>query len=139
MRKSSFVIQSALFLFLMIGCASKEIQPVELYPEDLCSSCRMAIVERTFAGELITQEGDVFKFDDLGCMEKFKLMSSTKTFAAEFVNDYESNKWLKQAESTIIETHLATPMSSGLAAFSNPERANAFQETERATLSKENK
>ncbi len=50
------------------ACASSAFDPVELYPEDMCSRCKMAISDKRFAGEILSGDGSVRKFDDLGCM-----------------------------------------------------------------------
>lgn len=110
----------AVFLF---ACGNSEIKPVDIYPEDMCSQCRMAISEPAFASEIITTDGEVFKFDDLGCMAKFKEKSGALKIAATFVKDYETKNWLPYEHSTIILTSLQTPMGSGKAAFADSAQA----------------
>jgi copper chaperone NosL len=119
---------AALLLSVVIGCDSSEIKPVDIYPEDMCSHCRMTISDQRFASEIITVAGEVFKFDDLGCMERFKDKSSDLKIAATFVKDYETKNWISHERSTIVQTSLKTPMSSGKVALADSVRAKEFLE-----------
>lgn len=115
----------AVFLF---ACGNSEIKPVDIYPEDMCSQCRMAISEPAFASEIITTDEEVFKFDDLGCLEKFKEKSGERKIVAAFVKDYETKNWLPYEHSTIVRTSLQTPMGSGKAAFADSVQAQKYLE-----------
>ena len=120
-----------LFLFIILpffACGPSEIKPVDIYPEDMCSQCRMAISDQSFAAEIITENEEVFKFDEIGCMEKFKAKSGELKMAALFVKDYETKKWISFARSTIVQTGLKTPMSSGKVAFADSSTAKEFLE-----------
>jgi copper chaperone NosL len=120
-----FFFISLAFLALH-GCGSAEIKPVEIYPEDMCSQCRMAISEHVFASEMIMADGEVFKFDDLSCLEKFREKSAGRKIAATFVKDYETKKWLPYERSVIVQTSLKTPMGSGKVALADSARAKEF-------------
>lgn len=111
---------------LFIGCGAKEIQPVDLYPEDECANCRMSVSEHAFASEIISQEQEVFKFDDLDCFDTFKNDHSEVTIAAMFVKNYETKEWMPYDHSVIIQTGIATPMGSGKVAVASKERADAL-------------
>ncbi|KAA0230791.1 hypothetical protein EDS67_05085 [candidate division KSB1 bacterium] len=119
------VTACAVYLF---ACGPSEIKPVDIYPEDMCSQCRMAISEPVFASEIITTAGDVFKFDDLGCLEKFQEKSGELKISAAFVKDYETKNWLLYEHSTIVQTSLQTPMGSGKIAFADPAQAREYRE-----------
>ncbi|MCI0690906.1 nitrous oxide reductase accessory protein NosL [candidate division KSB1 bacterium] len=121
-----FFISLSFFLFL--GCGSSEIKPVDIYPEDMCSHCRMAISDQAFASEIITEAGEVFKFDDLGCMGKFKEKSTDLKIATTFVKDYETKNWLPYERSTIVQTSIRTPMGSGKVALADSLKAREFSE-----------
>jgi copper chaperone NosL len=123
-----------LFLFFFFiclsffACGSSEIKPVDIYPEDMCSHCRMAVSDQAFASEIITTDGEVFKFDDLGCLERFKEKSADLKIAATFVKDYETKNWLPYERSTIVQTSIKTPMGSGKVALADSERVREFLE-----------
>ncbi|MDH3251251.1 MAG: nitrous oxide reductase accessory protein NosL [Ignavibacteria bacterium] len=107
------------------GCGLTEVAPVDIYPEDNCSHCRMAISDSRFAAEIITADREVFKFDDIGCMEQYRSrIPGGQHFV--FVRDYEDNRWLPLEKSTIVRTGIMTPMGSGKLAFGNPSKADAF-------------
>jgi copper chaperone NosL len=119
------------FFFICLSffaCGSSEIKPVDIYPEDMCSHCRMAISDQRFAAEIITADGEVFKFDDLGCVERFKEKSADLKIAATFVKDYETKNWLPYERSTIVQTSIKTPMGSGKVALADSSRAQEILE-----------
>lgn len=116
---------AVIFALMLSGCNQSEIVPVEIYPEDTCSQCRMAISDPRYAAEIITPEREVFKFDDIGCMEKYRERIVTQQLFI-FVRDLEANRWLRMENSTIVRTGVVTPMGSGKLAFSSREKAEQF-------------
>lgn len=112
----------------LIGCGATEIKPVELFPEDECANCRMSVSNPAFASEIISQEDEVFKFDDLACLEKFRKKRNEVKIASIFVKDYESRQWLRYETSVMIQTGIETPMGSGRIAVASNERAKALTE-----------
>lgn len=108
------------------GCASTDLKPVDIYPEDTCAQCRMAVSERAFASEIITVDREVFKFDDLGCFETFREKNPRLNVLAMFVSDYESKSWIPYEKSVIVRTGIRTPMGSGQIAFADTRRAGDF-------------
>lgn len=109
----------------ILGCTASEAKPVDIFPEDMCSNCRMAISDLAFASEIVTDK-EVFKFDDLGCLESFKNKHKEIKAVATFVKDYESKTWIPIERSTIVKTNLSTPMGSGKVAFADSVKAMAF-------------
>lgn len=112
----------------LAGCAASEIKPVDLYPEDQCAQCRMAVSEEAFASQIITKQGDVYKFDDLGCQEKFLKERTDLAVAANYVKDYESRAWLPKEKSIIVQTGMKTPMGSGKVAVADSAQAKRLAE-----------
>jgi copper chaperone NosL len=104
------------------------MKPVDLYPEDQCAQCRMAISNEAFASEIIIENGEVFKFDDLGCKEKFLKENSPLAVAAMYVKDYHTRAWLPKDKSFIVQTSLKTPMGSGKVAFADSVQAKQLAE-----------
>lgn len=121
-----FFLFSGLSLVAFLGCDSSEIKPVDIYAEDMCAQCRMTVSDQAFASEIITTDGEVFKFDDLGCLEKFKEKSTALKIAATFVKDYATKNWLPYERSTIVQTSIKTPMGSGKVAFADSSQAQAY-------------
>jgi len=120
---------------LLLGCRPKEIQPIDIYPEDMCAHCRMAVSDQRFASEIISDKGEVFKFDDIGCLEEFfKMKPTTLMVAAVFYKDYATRTWVPAARATVVETRIATPMSSGKVAFADSSAAENFRREHPRTL-----
>ncbi len=109
------------------GCGTPGIRPLDIFPEDNCAQCRMAISDERYASEIIDQNGEVRKFDDLGCMLKFRAKHADLKIAAIFLKDYETKQWVPYERAAIVETNVETPMGSGKVAFADPDKANAFQ------------
>jgi copper chaperone NosL len=137
MKSSCFAV-IALFTVLA-GCGKSEVKPVDIYPEDLCSFCRMAFSDLAFASEIITASGEALKFDDIGCMERYTQTAKEGVIAAAFVRDFETKEWLPIGKSTIVTTDLATPMGSGKIAFADSMKANDYLQHHRAGGAEETK
>ena len=108
-----------------IGCGSESPKPVDIFPEDMCAHCRMAVSDPKFASEIITTN-EVFKFDDLACLEAFKQRRNDLRIEASYVKDYESAQWLKIENAIRVTTGVFTPMGSGIVAFADSSKATSF-------------
>lgn len=115
------------FLVLLVACASGEIKPVPIESSDMCSFCRMAISEKQFAAEIIAADETVLKFDDVGCMLRYRDGSGGKLKAAAiFVTDYDTRQWLKAEDAFFTRSKsVKTPMGSGLIAYADRSKAGA--------------
>ncbi len=56
-------------IWIMQGC-STEPEPL-VYGTDVCSFCKMTLVDQKFGAELVTSKGKVYKFDDANCFMNF--------------------------------------------------------------------
>ena len=112
---------SGLLVLLLAGCSAGEIQPVAIEDSDMCSFCRMAISEKQFAAEIIDVDEKVYKFDDIGCMLRYKQASGEKLKpAAEFVTDYESREWIRAEKAFYARSAtIKTPMGSNIVAHAD--------------------
>ncbi len=117
-----------LSVVVLLGCGASKIEPVDIFPEDNCAQCRMAISEVRFASEIIDMHGEVYKFDDLGCMLTFRNKRSDLKINATFLKDYETKEWVPYERAVIVETSIETPMGSGKVAFADAKRAKAIRE-----------
>lgn len=112
---------------MLAGCAASNIEPVDIYPEDNCAQCRMVVSDERFASEIIDYHGEVYKFDDLNCLLKFRTKRSDVKIVATYLKDYETKQWIPYEKASIIETSIETPMGSGKIAFADAEKAKAFK------------
>jgi copper chaperone NosL len=90
----------------------------------------MAISEKQFAAEFLNQDGDAFKFDDIGCLaNQLKTIENRHEIAAFFVVDYDARQWVNAEKAYFVRSEeFKTPMSGHIAAFkdmSNAEEAAA--------------
>ena len=113
-------------VLLVAGCGQHEIRPVEIFPEDNCSNCRMAVSDKSFASEIITDKDEVMKFDDLSCLESYRKKNASVQIKAIFVTDYDTKSWLPFEKSVIVKTGIDTPMGSGKIAVKDSARAAAI-------------
>lgn len=113
------------------GCASQEanVPPVILYGKEPCAECHMIIGDRSFAAASVDEEGEVYKFDDIGCLKKFakRHVSSGQNM---WVHDFTSQD-LVSAQSVfyVRSAELKSPMGHGVAAFLNQEEAKKSAKT----------
>ena len=115
-------------LFLFAAC-SPEPRPIE-YGTDLCDFCRMTIVDKQHAAELVTSKGRVYKFDAIECQVQYLQQHQDIGFSYFLVTDYASTEGdLLAAENCtyLISPNLSSPMGANLTAFADQEIAQQFQ------------
>jgi copper chaperone NosL len=85
----------------------------------------MAISERQYAAELIDNEGQPFKFDDIGCMLNFvKQRSISVSTSSFFVMEFDQRQWIKADDAYYVRSSdLQTPMNGGIIAFKDQSHA----------------
>ena len=118
---------SLALMFVLANCQSAPLEPVAIEANDMCAFCRMSISEKRYAAELIDQDGEVSKFDDIGCMTNFrKQKKNDGSIRATWVMDYERREWLKAEDAFYVRSsEFKTPMSGNIAAFKVESNAQA--------------
>jgi copper chaperone NosL len=113
----------ALFIILTPACNTgpKEIE----YGHDACQYCKMTIVDKIHAAELVTDKGKVFKFDATECLLHYLKESENSKGASLFTNYFESPTKLISSEkaSYLISENLPSPMAANLTAFKSQAQA----------------
>ena len=125
---SAFIIGCVVAMVIVLAqCQRRATEPVAIEANDMCSFCRMSISEKRYAAELIDEEGEVFKFDDIGCMANFiKQKRNNATIDARFVMDFDRREWLKAENAFYVRSsELTTPMNGGIVAFKDRSSAEA--------------
>src|SRR5262249_16276483 len=77
--------------------------------------------------EFLNRDGDVFKFDDIGCMANYIVEKKAgESITAYYVVDFDSKQWLKAEEASLVASpNFHTPMGGGMVAFKDRSRAEA--------------
>lgn len=122
-----------LVLLLATAC-SPEAQPIN-YGSDQCQFCRMTIVDKAHATELVTKKGKAYKFDSGECMIHF-LDKNEAAYVMILVNDFNNSGNLVNATQCtyLISPNLPSPMGANLSAFENAEQAKQVQQEKGGTL-----
>jgi copper chaperone NosL len=63
----SYILTFFLFGSICWSGCKQEFEPIS-YGHEACSHCKMTIMDKRFAAEIITSKGRAIKFDDFGCL-----------------------------------------------------------------------
>ena len=114
-----------LLLFLNCNVSPKPID----YGNDGCHFCKMTIVDKVHAAEIVTKKGKVYKFDASECMVRFMDDFDTSQIELYLVNNYTEPETLIDATKAtfLISRNIPSPMGAFLSAFKNKTDAEKFQ------------
>lgn len=103
-------------------------KPIE-YGQDGCHFCKMTIVDKIHAAEVVTNKGKVYKFDATECMIHFMDEFDTTTIALYLSNNFTNPEELIDATQAtfLISKNVPSPMGAFLSAFKNKEDALKLQ------------
>ncbi|MBE9665343.1 nitrous oxide reductase accessory protein NosL [Mucilaginibacter boryungensis] len=106
---------------LLAACSSGP-EPIN-YGKEACAHCKMTIMDKRFANELVTARGKVYKFDAIECLTAFLKENpalATDAGSSFLIQDYEHPGAFQDARKAwfLHEADLASPMGGNLAAFS---------------------
>lgn len=114
---------SCLFIGITImqGC-STEPAPI-VFGTDVCSFCKMTLVDQKFGAELVTTKGKVYKFDDANCFMNFYHADyeSPEQYAHVLVVDYAApGKLIPAREAYYVKSpEIRSPMDGQVAGFAD--------------------
>lgn len=123
-----------ILLLLFFGCNVKP-QAID-YGNDGCYFCKMTIVDKLHAAEIVTKKGKIYKFDATECMVSFMTEFDTSEIALYMSNNYsEPEKLINATKATfLISENIPSPMGAFLSAFKNKENAIKMQSEKGGTL-----
>lgn len=123
MKSISKIWLAAGVLISTLSCSNKP-QPID-YGNDGCHYCKMTIVDKLHAAELVTQKGKVYKFDASECMIRYLEENPAVTYATLVTNYYEAPREFVASEAAfyLISPSLPSPMGANLTAFKNKDIA----------------
>ncbi|TNJ44273.1 nitrous oxide reductase accessory protein NosL [Tamlana fucoidanivorans] len=116
-----------LILPLYFGCQVAP-QPIA-YGTDGCHFCKMTIVDKVHAAEIVTKKGKVYKFDATECMINFMDEFDTAAIQLYLSNDYlEPEALIDATKATfLISKNIPSPMGAFLSAFKTQADAEKLQ------------
>jgi copper chaperone NosL len=128
MKKWTLAILFTLTVGILAGCGDKKYEAVPINEEvDVCVICKMQVKDDAFATQLTTTDGKTYKFDDIGCMNEWKMQNGTDTIGMDFVRDYNDKEWIEFSKAAYVyDASLRTPMAYGIVSFKDKTSAEAF-------------
>ena len=123
-----------LLLILVVSC-NVSPKPID-YGNDGCYFCKMTIVDKLHAAEIVTHKGKIYKFDATECMINFKDEFDTTEIKLYLSNDYAEPEALTDATQAtfLISKNVPSPMGAFLSAFKNKTDAENVQSTKGGEL-----
>ncbi len=114
-------------LLILIGCnaSPKAID----YGNDGCHFCKMTIVDKVHAAEIVTKKGKIYKFDATECMVNFMKEFDRSQIKLFLSNDYLEPEVLIDATKAtfLISQNIPSPMGAYLSAFKTKAEAEKIQ------------
>ncbi|MBS1585913.1 MAG: nitrous oxide reductase accessory protein NosL [Bacteroidetes bacterium] len=118
-------------LVILISCKAS-FEPID-FGKDACTHCKMTIVDKRYAAEILTGKGRAYKFDDIHCLRQYlKEHNEVDAKAMYFVAPYEgtTTTFLDASKAVFIQNDFFTsPMNGHYAAFSSKETAQRLADS----------
>jgi copper chaperone NosL len=120
-----YSIFALLLLFFSCNVSPKPID----YGNDGCHFCKMTIVDKVHAAEIVTNKGKIYKFDATECMVNFMKEFDTSEIELYLSNNYtEPGILINATQATfLISKNVPSPMGAFLSAFKNKTDAEKMQ------------
>ena len=125
------------FVAWLLVLTSCQVGPQAIdYGNDGCHFCKMTIVDKVHAAEIVTQKGKVYKFDASECMINFKKEFDASEIKLYLTNIYTEPETLIDATQAtfLISKNVPSPMGAFLTAFKTKEDAKEVQTKKEGTL-----
>ena len=121
-------------LFILTSC---NVGPQAIdYGYDGCHFCKMTIVDKLHAAEIVTHKGKIYKFDASECMINFMKDFDPSEVKSYLTNVYTEPETLIDATQAtfLISKNVPSPMGAFLTAFKTKEDAQKVQIEKEGTL-----
>ena len=125
------------FVALLLVFTSCNVRPQAInYGSDGCHFCKMTIVDKVHAAEIVTNKGKVYKFDASECMIHFMKEFDNAEIKLYLSNNYTEPEALIDATKAtfLISKNIPSPMGAFLSAFKTENEAQKFQTEKGGTL-----
>lgn len=105
---------------VMSACAGGPPGPFAVgLGEDACAGCRMTVVSRATAAQIVRAGDEPIFFDDLGCLRDYLRQQPLFGDAVVYVADHRTGEWVNARAALFTGTTASTPMASGLLAHAD--------------------
>ena len=121
------MIRYIFFLVVTSILVSCEVKPQEItFGQDACHFCKMTILDRQHAAELVTIKGKAFKYDAIECMMNHLNKWDQPELKFFLVSDYKARGTLTDATKAhyLISEAIPSPMGEFLTAFKDEGERN---------------
>lgn len=127
-----------LLLCCCLAACSHGPEPI-VYGKDSCTHCKMTIMDKRFAAELITAKGKLFKFDAAECMASYLKENpdiANNGKSVFLVNDFGGAGKFSDARKAFFlrDSSLSSPMGGNLAAFVTRSAAESLKKDKSAEI-----
>ncbi|WMT43110.1 nitrous oxide reductase accessory protein NosL [Paenibacillus sp. D2_2] len=128
MKKGLAVLMIMFVFAALIGCGQKKYEAQAINEDvDVCAVCNMQVKDGAYATQIITKDGRSIKFDDIGCMNKWKSENGTDQIGMDYVRDYNDKSWVEYEKAAYVyDPSIRTPMAYGIVSFKDKKTAEAF-------------
>ncbi len=130
MKNAKYVFKQVSILILLFVFVSCNVSPKSIdYGSDGCYFCKMTIVDKIHAAEIVTKKGKVYKFDATECMINFLKEFDNSKVELILSNHYYQPEALIDATKVtfLISDNIPSPMGAFLSAFATIEEAKKIQ------------
>lgn len=111
---------------VLSGCAGRPPGPAAVASgEDACASCRMTVVSRATAAQIVRAGDEPVFFDELGCLRDYLARRAVPDDAVIYVADHRTGEWVNARAAVFTKTTVSTPMASGLLAHADASSRDA--------------
>lgn len=123
-----FCVSVLLLLLLTTSACSIKPEPIQ-FGHDECSYCKMTIVDKAHAAQLVTKKGKQFKYDAIECLVwNINEVPALAQKSILLVADYLDPGTMLPAEHAgyIISQRIKSPMGANLSAVANDTKADSL-------------
>jgi len=109
---------------VLLFFSSCQIEPAEIaYGSDACHYCKMTIVDKAHAAQIVSTKGKAFKYDAIECMMNDLKDRDSSDIGLMLVADYSHPGQQVNAEAAhfLVSEEIPSPMGAFLSAFSSTE------------------
>jgi copper chaperone NosL len=114
---------------ISLFACSHQPKPIQ-YGRDACDFCKMTIMDKRFASEIMTKKGKPYKFDDLLCTVNFlnEGKVASDDIACVYVTNFDNSEFVNVSEAYFFKYEkYRSPMGGNVAAFKTREQLESAQ------------